>query len=218
MNYRQAYVNLIVRAKQRELSDLDPSQKYEWHHYFPVCFWKDREANNKTVALTLREHWIAHRLLFKMFPSPGTAAALICMSKRDPKMNSRKFEQIRKVLSDQNWTKSEEGRAFLSQQMKKRWDAGVYSGENAKHAWSEHGKALQARWKREGNHPLSSDTARQKSSERAKARNKEMNAMLNKEKGKVVRICDKCGTQIRGTMGNMKRHQRGSKCHATNET
>jgi hypothetical protein len=37
------------------------------------------------------------------------------------------------------------------------------------------------------------------------------------EEGKVVRICDKCGAQIRGTMGNMTQHQRGSKCHAANE-
>jgi RNA polymerase-binding transcription factor DksA len=217
MNYRQAYVNLITKAKQRSAENLDPRQKYEWHHYFPVCFWRDKKANSKKVPLTLREHWVAHRLLFKMFPSPGTAAALICMAKRDPAMNSRKFEAIRKKVSDHNWTKSEKGRIFLSQEMKRRWEAGVYSKENAKQARSERGKALQVRWKKDGNHPLSSDTARQRSSERAKARNKEMNAKLNKEKGKIVRICEKCGAQIRGPMGNMKQHQRGSKCSPQNE-
>jgi hypothetical protein len=217
MDYRQAYVNLIAKAKQRNKEDLDPAQKYEWHHYFPVCFWRDRKVNCKMVPLTLREHWVAHRLLFKMFPCPGTAAALICMANRNPAMNSHKFEVIRAKASDHNWTKSEEGRAFLSQEMKRRWEAGVYSGGNARQAWSKHGKALQARWKREGNHPLSSDAARQGSSERAKARNKEMNSRLNKEKGKVVRICEECGAQIRGTMGNMKQHQRGSKCRPRNE-
>lgn len=106
MNYAQTYVNLINRAKQRSASDLDPNQKYEWHHYFPVCFWQDRKINTKTVALTLREHWVAHRLLFKMFPGKGTATALMFMSKRDPKMNSRKFETIRRVTSEYNWTKN----------------------------------------------------------------------------------------------------------------
>ena len=218
MDYRQAYVNLIAKAKQRNKKDLDPAQKYEWHHYFPVCFWRDRKENNKTVALTLREHWIAHRLLFKMFPSPGTAAALICMSKRDPKMNNRKFEQIRKVLSDQNWTKTEEGRAFLSEQIKNRMANGWTQPEDALRKISESAKRTQARWREEGGHPLSSAKARATASERAKARNKEMNVWLNKEKGKVVRTCEKCGAQIRGTMGNMKQHQRGSKCHAANET
>jgi len=217
MDYRQAYVNLIAKAKKRTAECLDPNQKYEWHHYFPVCFWKDRKTNTKTVPLTLREHWIAHRLLFKLFPCQGTATALVCMSKRDPKMNSRKFEKIRAITSECNWTKTKEGQAFLSQEMVRRWNEGVYSTEKARQAWSKHGKSLQARWREEGGHPLSSDSARQKSSERARARNKQMNAWLNKEKGKVVRTCDKCGAQIRGTMGNMKLHQRGSRCRPRNE-
>lgn len=218
MNYRQAYVNLIAKAKKRIGEKLDPTQKYEWHHYFPVCFWRDRRENNKTVPLTLREHWIAHRLLFKIFPCAGTAAALVCMSKRDTKMNSHKFEKIRKAASECNWAKTEEGRNFLSQEARKRWENGVYLTEKAKEAWSKHGKTLQAQWKESGSHPLSSDTARKKSSERAKARNKEMNTWLNKRKAKVIRICERCGAEIRGPMGNMKQHQRGKKCNPQNRS
>lgn len=216
MNYKQAYVSLIARAKQRKAEDLDPSQKYEWHHYFPVCFWRDRKVNTKTVPLTLREHWVAHRLLFKMFPCKGTAATLVCMSGRVLNMNSRKFESIRVAVHEHNWAKTEEGRAFLSEQMRRRWENGAYLTEKAKRAWSEHGRNMQEKWKRNGIHPLSSDSARQKSSERAKDRNREMNAWLNKEKGKVERVCDKCGAVIRGTMGNMKQHQRGRKCIPSN--
>ena len=217
MDYRQAYVNLIARAKQRKAEDLDLSQRYEWHHYFPVCFWGDRSQNTKTVPLTLREHWIAHRLLFKLFPALGTAAALICMGKRTPKMNSRKFEALRLAVHEHNWTKTEEGRAFLSKQMKERWEQGACATEKARKAWSKHARKLQEEWKEKGNHPLSSDTARQKSSERAKARNREMNAWLNKKKGKVERVCNKCGAVIRGTMGNMKQHQKGRKCRLSND-
>lgn len=218
MNYRQTYVSLIARAKQRKAEDLDPSQKYEWHHYFPVCFWRDRKVNTKTVPLTLREHWVAHRLLFKMFPCKGTAAALVCMSGRMPNMNSRKFESIRVAVHEHNWAKTKEGRAFLSEQTRRRWENGAYLTEKTKRAWSKHGRNMQEKWKENGTHPLSSDSARQKSSERAKARNKEMNAWLNKEKGKVERVCDKCGAVIRGTMGNMKQHQRGRKCNPQNES
>jgi hypothetical protein len=217
MDYRQAYIRLIERAKERAEEDLDPGQKYEWHHYFPVCFWRDRKENKKIVPLTLREHWIAHRLLFKMFPCHGTVAALICMSKRDPKMNSRKFERLRQVFSEHNWTKTSEGRAFLSQQMKRRVAEGWTVSEEGRQKISETSKKTQDRWREEGGHPLSSDKVRAASSERAKARNKEMNAWLNKEKGKIVRKCDKCGAQIRGTMGNMKQHQRGGKCRPQNE-
>lgn len=212
MDYRQAYIRLIERAKQRTENDLAPSQKYEWHHYFPVCFWRNRKENKKIVPLTLREHWVAHRLLFKMFPCQGTVAALLCMSKRDPQMNSRKFERLRRILSECNWTKTPEGRAFLSQQMKRRIAEGWTISQEGRQKISETTKKTQEKWRVEGNHPLSSDKARAISSERAKSRNREMNARLNKEKGKVVRTCDRCGAQIRGTMGNMKQHQRGRKC------
>lgn len=218
MNYRQSYVNLITRAKQRKAEDLDPSQKYEWHHYFPACFWQDRKVNTKTVPLTLREHWVAHRLLFKMFPCKGTAATLLFMGGRVPNMNSRKFESIRAAVHEHNWTKTEEGRAFLSEQMKRRWESGAFITEKAKQAWSERGHSLQRKYKESGCHPLSSNSARQKSSERAKARNREMNAWLSKGKSKVERVCDKCGAVIRGPMGNMKQHQRGRKCNPQNES
>lgn len=212
MDYRKVYVRLIERAKERAEKDLDVDKKYEWHHYFPICFWRNRQKNKKIVPLTLREHWIAHRLLFKMFPCQGTVAALICMSKRDPKMNSRKFERLRQILSSHNWTKTPEGRAFLSQQMKRRIAEGWIISDEGREKISETSKKTQEKWKQEGGHPLSSNKARTASSERAKARNREMNAWLNKEKGKVVRICDRCGATVKGTMGNMKQHQKGRKC------
>lgn len=200
MDYRRAYISLIARAKRRKAEDLDPSQKYEWHHYFPVCFWRDKSQNTKTVPLTLREHWIAHKLLFKLFPSPGTAAALICMARRMPKMNSRKFEALRLVIHDHNWTKTPDGRKYLSVQMKKRWESGEWDSDGVRQKWSKTAKRTQAGWREEGCHPLSSPRAREKSRQRAKERNA------------VINTCSKCGAVIGGGTGNMVQHQRGKKC------
>ena len=218
MNYAQAYVDLITKAKRRLPSEFESDQAYEWHHYFPLCFWRNKKVNTKTVPLTLREHWVAHRLLFKMFPGRGTATALLLMSKRDPKMNSRKFEEIRSVTSVHNWTKTKEGRAFLSRQIKQRMADGWRCPETARQKISEASKRTQAKWKEEGDHPLASAQARLASSERAKLRNSKMNAWLNKEKGKVERVCDKCGITIRGSLGNMRQHQRGRKCNPQNKS
>lgn len=200
MNYVQAYVDLIGRAKQRSVLDLEAGQKYEWHHYFPICLWRDQLQNTKVVPLTLREHWIAHKLLYKIFPNPGTAAALLFMGKRTPKMNSRKFEALRLALHEHNWTKTKEGRLYLSEQMKKRWEKGEWNQEEIRKKWSESSKRNQAKWKLNGNHPLSSSSARKASSKRAQERNS------------VSNCCDKCGAVIGGGTGNMTQHQQGSKC------
>ena len=206
MNYRQIYVALICKAKERADSGLDPNQKYELHHYFPVCLWRDRSQNTKVVSLTLREHWIAHKLLFKMFPCQGTATALLLMGKRTPKMNSRKFEALRLALHEYNWTKTREGRIYLSEQMKRRWDEGEWNQEEIRKKWSEGSKRNQAKWKLNGNHPLSSSSARKASSERAKKRNS------------VSSPCNKCGAVIGGGTGNMTQHQQGSKCKLNTES
>jgi hypothetical protein len=98
--------------------------------------------------------------------------------------------------------------------MKQRIADGWTCPDAARQKLSEIAKRTQEKWKEEDNHPLSSSKARAASSERAKLRNKEMNVWLNKEKGKVIRICDKCAAQVRGSMGNMKQHQRSGKCIA----
>lgn len=61
MNYLKAYIHLIKRAKQR-LSN--GQQVYENHHIFPKSIFGD---NGMTVYLSLREHYIAHKLLWKLF-------------------------------------------------------------------------------------------------------------------------------------------------------
>lgn len=60
MNYLRHYIKLVKRAKQRVT--VDNKIEYEKHHVFPVSIYG---KNNFWVYLTLREHYIAHELLWK---------------------------------------------------------------------------------------------------------------------------------------------------------
>lgn len=62
MNYSLIYQDLINRAKTR---DLDMNVIYEKHHILPKSLGGSDEPSN-LVKLTLREHFIAHRLLVKI--------------------------------------------------------------------------------------------------------------------------------------------------------
>jgi len=60
MNYLKVYCNLIRKAENRT-----PPEGYtEKHHTFPKSIFG---KNNRTVALTAREHYIAHALLERIF-------------------------------------------------------------------------------------------------------------------------------------------------------
>ena len=61
MNYLKHYINLMKKAKHR---NVDVSETYEKHHIFPESIYGE---NTKVVNLTCREHYIAHKLLWKAF-------------------------------------------------------------------------------------------------------------------------------------------------------
>lgn len=60
MNYLKIYCSLMRKAENRTLTTC----YIEKHHVFPVSIYG---KNNRTVVLTYREHFIAHRLLAKIF-------------------------------------------------------------------------------------------------------------------------------------------------------
>ena len=60
MNYLKVYCKLVRKAENRTLT----SCYIEKHHVFPVSIYGQ---NNRTVVFTYREHFIAHRLLAKIF-------------------------------------------------------------------------------------------------------------------------------------------------------
>lgn len=61
MDYRGHYDNLINRAKNRTLAGY-----YEKHHIIPKCVGGQDDSDN-IIALTAREHFIAHQLLIKIY-------------------------------------------------------------------------------------------------------------------------------------------------------
>lgn len=64
MNYLKQYFKLIKKAKAR--NSLPDYVYFELHHIIPRSLGGSDNANN-LVALTFREHFIAHKLLFKIF-------------------------------------------------------------------------------------------------------------------------------------------------------
>lgn len=62
MNYLKIYENLIANAKIRESVD---DEIYEKHHIIPKSLGGSNKSDN-LVLLTLREHFIAHLLLYKI--------------------------------------------------------------------------------------------------------------------------------------------------------
>jgi hypothetical protein len=97
--YSQWYSNLIEKAKSRKLEN---TIYKESHHIIPKSLGGNNSPSN-LVELTLREHYIAHLLLSKMYK--GEAArkmycALWLMLLKEKKRGSRIFEIYRKQYID----------------------------------------------------------------------------------------------------------------------
>ena len=103
MNYRTIYAELVSSRKNRSEST---EQYYESHHIKPRCFGGDGDCRNhkhaNIVRLTVREHFIAHLLLTKIYPGSlamHKALWMMCNKNRNNKEaylpSSRMFEKIR---------------------------------------------------------------------------------------------------------------------------
>lgn len=92
--YYQWYQNLVTKAKNRIL---DNTVYQEKHHIIPKCFGGNNLPTN-LVSLTLREHYIAHLLLSKMYhgePKRKMMYALWIMLLQEKTRGSRIFELYR---------------------------------------------------------------------------------------------------------------------------
>jgi hypothetical protein len=71
MNYDKVYNNLINKAQIELRKKLKRGYEnyvyYENHHIIPVCLNGSGSKENK-VLLTAREHYVAHKLLFYIYP------------------------------------------------------------------------------------------------------------------------------------------------------
>ena len=95
MNYQLHYDRLVSRARTRVLDGY-----VEKHHVLPRCIGGSDEKEN-LVQLTPEEHYVAHQLLHKMYPSvKGLTFALISMTGNAHGNRSNKaYGWIRKKVS-----------------------------------------------------------------------------------------------------------------------
>lgn len=99
LKYFKIYDNLIERARSRKLIGYTES-----HHIIPKCLGGSNLSEN-LVNLTAREHFIAHRLLCRMYSHNGLKFALVMMTmsnlrqQRTFKITSRTYEEIKKLNS-----------------------------------------------------------------------------------------------------------------------
>lgn len=98
MNYQKIYNNLIQRGINRILEESVYSEK---HHIIPRCMNGNNDKSN-IVKLTAKEHYLAHLLLYKIYPNNDKLAfAFFTMcsikkdGKRDYKVSSRMFAEIK---------------------------------------------------------------------------------------------------------------------------
>lgn len=83
MNYQKIYNSLILKRKQHPISKIRIGSKCglydgfytETHHIVPKCMNGTNKKDN-LVELTAREHFIAHKLLFKAYIGTEFEAAL----------------------------------------------------------------------------------------------------------------------------------------------
>lgn len=95
MDYKRIYEQLVNRAKSRE----KPSGYCEKHHIIPKALGGSNKKEN-LVYLTLREHWIAHQLIFRMQEDKNLKIRMHIPLRRMSKQvlknfNGRKYEWIR---------------------------------------------------------------------------------------------------------------------------
>jgi hypothetical protein len=94
MNYQLIYDNLISKAKERSAV---VGEYTERHHIVPKAFNGSDDAEN-LVNLTLREHFVAHRLLDKIHPNTKMAYAvwfMACVNGEHRKVTGRTFAILR---------------------------------------------------------------------------------------------------------------------------
>lgn len=96
MDYTKHYNLLIDRAKNRKLECY-----VEKHHILPRCMGGSDDESN-LVALTAREHFIAHLLLAKMYPGNlylVRAVAVMCIGQTERKLTNRWYGKVRELFS-----------------------------------------------------------------------------------------------------------------------
>ena len=141
MNYLKVYVEFMNSRRQFMSFSTDLDFYYENHHITPKCLGGlDKKSN--LVMLTPREHYIAHKLLTKIFSQNKKvqyAFSMMGMNQTSRKLTSRQFEQTVKAKSEAHKGK------IISDKSKEKmsaWQIGRTLPEETKRKISETLKAM----------------------------------------------------------------------------
>ena len=143
MNYMKVYNSLIEKCKLRN----EVFGYTEIHHIVPRSFGGGDELDN-LVILTGREHFIAHRLLAKIYPNSGMVHAIFkmaCVSKTTKKfkVTSRLYEYLRQEharrISENDEANAKKGRPGRKQSVE-HIKARIESRKNNGYWISEEGR------------------------------------------------------------------------------
>jgi 5-methylcytosine-specific restriction endonuclease McrA len=100
MDYKIIYEKICARGQ----NDRNLDCYVEKHHIIPKCLGGSNDSENMTT-LTYREHFIAHLLLCKLYPThSGIQYAFLCMLRKQPTgkrvLTSRMFDIVKKNFSN----------------------------------------------------------------------------------------------------------------------
>lgn len=107
MNYEKIYNALVEKAKVRGLDKGQHEGYFEIHHIIPRCLGGSDDKSN-LVMFTGREHYLAHLILWKMYPKESGLfhAAWMMSNKRFTMHKSRLYESLKiehaKILSSRS--------------------------------------------------------------------------------------------------------------------
>lgn len=106
MNYIKLYDSLILNAKNKNRKKLNKNNKnyiyYEKHHIIPKCVGGS-DDNSNLVLLTAKEHYLAHKLLIKIYSGNRKIALayhrMTFDKKHDQYICSRDYEYAKELIS-----------------------------------------------------------------------------------------------------------------------
>jgi hypothetical protein len=118
MNYLKHYNKLIDRAKCRHLAGYS-----EKHHIIPRCMGGSDESDN-LVKLTPEEHFVAHQLLVKIYPTNTKlilAVRMMCITSTNLIRNNKQYSWLKErfIQSKIGIPRSEETKLKLSENAKR---------------------------------------------------------------------------------------------------
>jgi hypothetical protein len=182
MNYTKIYLSLITKAKSHNRVK-SRECVFEKHHIIPSCIGGGDE-NSNLVLLTPREHYIAHRLLVKMYPSSmglNKAVWVFLNTGKDIVINSKSYEIYRSKVSQ---SMRENNPMFNSQNVSKfKISLGLAIDSGFKpFLATEEGKAMSSTRMKSDQHPMKNPISVAKKIQTDKDRGNE--SWMTTDKGK----------------------------------